>query len=74
MLPWLPGNEDSMYRELEGWFLLRQLNEEFSNQGNMSETVSGPSAVQLVPLQEREREHLGTQRETRAELEYTLSP
>ena len=63
-----------MYRELEGWFLFRQLNEEFSNQGNMSETVSGPSAIQLVPLQEREREHVRTQRETKAELEHTLPP
>ena len=46
----VPGNEDSMYRELEGRFLLCQLNKEVSDESHMSQAVSSATAVQLVSL------------------------
>ena len=45
-----PGNEDRDNLELQFRSLLSQLQEEVSDEGNVTQTVRGPTSIQLVSL------------------------
>ena len=53
------GIKDGNNRIFQFWFLLCQLNEQFRDQSHMSQTISGPPAIQLVSLEERRGEGEG---------------